>query len=304
MTVRMAIVLILNLSIAGTIIGFSQSALQRLRSVALKTRSINNVREICLATQTFACINNNQLPTVDGMPQRKWSDDFGMYTTDLQPILFESLLPYIDCAKEPKKQALPSYVATYISPADPSVADLVANGNAASLERIISYAGNAHAFNSHPNIEVSFPDGTSNTIAYAEHYSWCGSVRYEYTWHTVAGRRGYQLHRPTFADGGEILGGNNEADVFPRTEQGKTSPSRAKVTFQSAPKVWSVPDWDHIKVPSPEYCDWSLPQTPHVDGMIVGMADGSIRIVKSSVAPGVFWSAVTPAGGEAIYIDW
>ncbi|HEY2783511.1 MAG TPA: H-X9-DG-CTERM domain-containing protein [Fimbriiglobus sp.] len=60
------------------------------------------------------------------------------------------------------------------------------------------------------------------------------------------------------------------------------------VTFQVRP------------LPSAENCDPSLAQTPHVGGMLAAMADGSVRTVRPSVTPEVYWAAVTPAGGEVI----
>jgi hypothetical protein len=44
--------------------------------------------------------------------------------------------------------------------------------------------------------------------------------------------------------------------------------------------------------------DATLPQTPHAQGMLIGMMDGSVRTVSRGVKPEVFWGAVTPSGGE------
>lgn len=63
-----------------------------------------------------------------------------------------------------------------------------------------------------------------------------------------------------------------------------TRPSRPGVTFQAAPTVAN--------------CDPTVPQTPHAGGMVTALLDGSVRVTRSGAAPGVFWAAVTPAGGE------
>jgi hypothetical protein len=34
--------------------------------------------------------------------------------------------------------------------------------------------------------------------------------------------------------------------------------------------------------------------------MLVGLGDGSVRTVSPGIAPHVFWSLVTPAGGEVV----
>lgn len=46
-----------------------------------------------------------------------------------------------------------------------------------------------------------------------------------------------------------------------------------------------------------------LPQTPHSGGMLVALADGSIRIIAPNVANEVFWGMVTPDGGEVVSLD-
>ena len=45
-------------------------------------------------------------------------------------------------------------------------------------------------------------------------------------------------------------------------------------------------------------CNFNLSQTPFSAGLPVALADGSVRIVKPTVAPAVFWGAMTPNGGE------
>jgi hypothetical protein len=37
--------------------------------------------------------------------------------------------------------------------------------------------------------------------------------------------------------------------------------------------------------------------------MITGLMDGSGRVLRGGMAPHVFWSAVTPAGGETVALD-
>jgi hypothetical protein len=37
--------------------------------------------------------------------------------------------------------------------------------------------------------------------------------------------------------------------------------------------------------------------------MLIGLGDGSVRTIAPTVAPAVYWGAVTPAAGEVIG-DW
>lgn len=48
----------------------------------------------------------------------------------------------------------------------------------------------------------------------------------------------------------------------------------------------------------PAVCDPRLPQTPHSEGIQVGMADGSVRLVGRGLSPAIWYAAQTPAGGE------
>jgi hypothetical protein len=73
--------------------------------------------------------------------------------------------------------------------------------------------------------------------------------------------------------------------------------------FQVAPKWWTVDSWDNPRGPRPDECDWTVPQSPFQAGMIVGLADGSVRTLGRLMSPETFWGAVTPAGGEVLR-DW
>jgi hypothetical protein len=38
--------------------------------------------------------------------------------------------------------------------------------------------------------------------------------------------------------------------------------------------------------------------------LLVGLGDGSVRLVNPNVSAATFWTAVTPAGGEVLGPDW
>jgi prepilin-type processing-associated H-X9-DG protein len=51
--------------------------------------------------------------------------------------------------------------------------------------------------------------------------------------------------------------------------------------------------------------DGNRANSPHTQGINVGMGDGSVRFVNSGVNANVWWAAMTPAGGEVISAtDW
>ena len=130
---------------------------------------------------------------------------------------------------------------------------------------VSSYAANGRVFIAGASYPHSIPDGTSNTIGFAEHYSYCAGTPFE-VYGTNVGL-GNWPHRATFAD---------SLDSGP----GSTA------LFQVAPRIAT--------------CDPALPQTPHFGGMLVALMDGSVRQLSSAISPATFWGAVTPDGGEVL----
>ncbi len=280
--------LLVVIAIIAILIGLLLPAVQKVREVAMKTKSMNNLKQIGLAVHSFATAHDDDLLTVDGNAKKQtYAGLTGWVTTNL---LMVDILPYLE---QPVTDRRVSYVPVYVSPADFSFAVPVQNMGA-----ITSYGGNAQVFSGRPSLRSRYSDGTSNTVAFAEHYVVCGpdtdsailgskvQFHFEY-FETYIGNR----HRPSFADGGPILGGKTHGDVYPVTSGNPavTRSSRPGATFQVRPTV--------------EGCDPTLPQTPHAGGMLAGLGDGSVRVISPSVSEMVFWSAVTPNGGEVFSFD-
>jgi hypothetical protein len=148
-----------------------------------------------------------------------------------------------------------------------------------------SYPFNAVAFRKDPRLSNNFPDGTSNTIAVAEHYSFdCQNSSFDFM-QSSAGSG--PSRRATFADW-------ETGDLYPPPGTGlphpRSIPSDGVSTFQVRPSL--------------DRCNPAVPQTPHSGGMLVGMIDGSVRTVSGGMSPTTFWAAVTPAGAETLGTDW
>jgi prepilin-type N-terminal cleavage/methylation domain-containing protein len=147
--------------------------------------------------------------------------------------------------------------------------------NPIQFDTVLSYQGSSR-------IPVSFPDGTSSTILFAERLAVC-----------ISNSQG--LARACLWDFWEtpgILFGGAGHDYFPYfalpTING--NPLGPVSLFQVQPKQGN--------------CDPSRASTAHTGGMLVVLADGSVRTLSSGMSGTTWWAACTPAGGEVLGSDW
>jgi hypothetical protein len=162
--------------------------------------------------------------------------------------------------------------AVFVSPLDPT-------RSIAVDQEYSSYALNATVFFGWPKMAVTFPDGMSNTIALTEHYAECDGTRFMIFATSIAFRRA------TFAD---------KVDARPITQgnppvSSSSCAAEPLLTFQVTPALAE--------------CDDRFPQALQPSGMLVALADGSVRTLSPGVSPSTYWALVTPSGGEAIG-DW
>jgi Protein of unknown function (DUF1559) len=151
---------------------FYLAATQKVREAAARTQSINNLRQLALATTNFAAAHDSRLPDVAGPDG---SANPGQST-------FFALLPYVDQDNAynlyrsylTRPRATFDPIKIFISPADPSIKLLQGRTG------VSSYAANAQVFTGNPSLQSTFTDGTSNTIVFAEHYALCANRAFEY----------------------------------------------------------------------------------------------------------------------------
>jgi hypothetical protein len=143
-----------------------------------------------------------------------------------------------------------------------------------------TFGGTSYApFPGFSRMPGSFPDGTSNTIAFCEAYADCGNYKGAY---------------------------NGAYDVDREWSYGPTwtswwSPFYAFFTtgpatmFQVMPMPYSGPN---------TAVNPTVPQAPRVAGIMVALVDGSARLVSSSVSPNTWWIATNPQDGLPLPSDW
>ncbi|MBX9581809.1 MAG: DUF1559 domain-containing protein [Gemmataceae bacterium] len=275
--------LIVVIAIVAVLVGLLLPAVQQVRAAAVRSKNANQLRQVGLGLNGYVSDHGGRLP---GFIPPEVYDAQG----DDPPL--DGISPYLELANVTRSWEEGVRIPLFLDPSDPTTEvirpDLlpVKRGNA-------SYAANMVGFVGRPDIAAQFPDGTSNTIAFAEHYARGGpggmynysySLRSSSVWGPLPDRYDTlnALRRATFADA--LYG-----DVVPVTVGATTTPSRAGATFQVRP--------------TPEQFDPAVPQTPYPSGLPVLLFDGSVRTVRPGVDPQVFWAAVTRDGGEVTSLD-
>jgi type II secretory pathway pseudopilin PulG len=275
--------LLVIIAIFVVLLGLLVPAVLKAREAALYHESLNNLRQINLATANYAADHAERLPRIS--------------VRGRDPV-FVALLPYLEQQQvfdywvsnlEPPDGRVNLSLRVYLNPLDPSPFPMpVVFLNGIS---VTSYAYNAQAFDGRPSLASTFRDGTSNTILFSEHYGWrCAGVQFHYTMESAelrTDRTGSGAGRPSFADGGTVENGDNCGDYYPITSGiPPVSIAADNRTFQIRPRL--------------QDCDPRLPNSSTSRGLQAGMADGSVRTLAPNIAPRVFWGAVTPAAGEVL----
>jgi len=158
-------------------------------------------------------------------------------------------------------------IPSYSCPSDPSAPPIPSWA-------VGSYAANYQIFSMYASdgwqgaavLPKSIPDGLSNTILFAERYYACGD------------------------SGGSYWAMGNYNVPFMAMFAFETKGPES--LFQTTP------------TPSETVCDPALAQTPHPGGMLVGLADGSVRSLSPGMSGATWWAACTPDGDEVMDEDW
>jgi len=289
--------LLVVIAIIAILIGLLLPAVQKVREAAARTTCTNNLKQMTLATHNYQD-TSGKLPMANYRASNRQNANGGMN-------ILVAILPFIEQDAAYKTMAanvgggstwdaggfstpsgtFPTLVMKpFQCPSDPTMQSGFA-ANQVNAWAGSSYAANFQVFglasvNSQfggtdwgPKYNVgNIPDGSSNTVFMVEKYAACQA-----------------------SNGGGNLwtwpGGDWGPDWCP--------------TFANSP--WGR-NWNQLPQFQPNpyntVCDASRPSTGHSGTCIVGMGDGSIRGVTSSLSLNTWQLAINPADGLPLPSDW
>jgi prepilin-type N-terminal cleavage/methylation domain-containing protein len=309
--------LLVVIAIIAVLIGLLLPAVQKVREAAARIKCANNMKQMGLAAQSYHDVHHHFPPGVGYHPFTT-NSTFGTYFFHLLPYLeqdplFRSSLgtaPFLSPVGPttlyyPGNNSVYSRpVVTFLCPSDPSVGPggtVLINGKTFGAS---SYAPNGLISGNGPPTPspqgrtrmLAITDGTSNTILHAEKYARCSNTTMP----------------PMFQDGGTAWAYCTTV-VFPWQPPPMDLPPRAfgpgfaiaAFAKLGAPDAVGLGSKFQVQ-PTPYLgnCDPTRASTPHSSGIVVGLADGSVRTLAPSISGTTWWAAVTPSGGEVLGPDW
>ncbi len=309
--------LLVVIAIIAVLIGLLLPAVQKVREAAARIKCGNNLKQLGLAAQGYHDAHHHLPPGVGYHPFTA-NGTFGTYFFHLLPHVEQGALFRDSLGTAPflspvgptalyyagNNNVYSRAVATFLCPSDPSVE----SGGVVTIEGspfgAASYAPNGLISGNGPPAPgpqgrmhmLAIADGTSNTILHAEKYARCSNTS----------------RPPAFQDGGTAWAFSSSV-LFPWQPPPLHPPGKAffpgfaiaALASRGAPDAIG-PGSKFQTRPTPFLgnCDPTRAATAHPGGIVVGLADGSVRALSPGVSGGTWWAGVTPSGDDVPGPDW
>jgi prepilin-type N-terminal cleavage/methylation domain-containing protein len=306
--------LLVVMTVIAVLVGLLLPAVQNVREAANRIKCANNLKQLGLAAQNFHDVHQHFPPGIGYYPPV--GDALGTYFFHLLPYVEQDNLYRSALGSVPfpppdgpttvyypgNNNVYSQPVKIFICPSDPSVG----SGGVVTVNGVsfgaACYAPNAMlvAAKNGPQGKARIPDildGTSNTILHAEKYARCSS----------------SAMPPALGDGGTAWAYCTSPLFFPWLPPPMNPPGNAfqpgfciaALAGRGAPDAVGPGSIFQVQ-PSPFLgnCDPTRASTAHAGGILIGLADGSVRTLNPSMSRTTWWAAVTPSGGEVLGSDW
>jgi len=305
--------LLVVIAIIAILIGLLLPAVQKVREAAARIQCSNNLKQLGLAVHDFES-SYKVIPPCEGTAPGVGNPYAAGYVSPsgTSGTTFFYLLPYLEqgnlynqCNGD-SMNAGRTVVNGFICPSDPSQGTPSGGCGAMQGNNVqrdgfgsCSYAASVMVFEPRGTSGLlnQMPDGTSQTVMFAERYKNCNNVTLwsgggctlpAWAWNTIRNTSD-PWPSPTFGAGQDPnlpSSGNMNAGGANYDSSG----SGTLMGFQAGP--------------SSAQCNWYVTQGGHTSVMMVGLGDGSIRGVQTGVSVTTWTNACTPNDGNVLGSDW